>query len=188
MFGYLNPRQHAADYRRAYARLSQHQRRAYGPRSLPFHSYEPVFLYLCALDCGGFPAAVMPWDRFGRNVDQLVAAHQQDQSSPVIPPFPGGPDPVAPSDETVRKGCDCCGEGCGECGCQATDCGCSSCDGPTSQHRQIEGKSKTNHFYSSRAARNNSVVKYRSIRSGNTVTTGPPSAQGAGDIIAAILS
>jgi hypothetical protein len=60
MFGFLNPRPHSADYRRAYARLCQHQRRSYGLWSLPFHSYEAVFLYQCALDCGAFPAAVMP--------------------------------------------------------------------------------------------------------------------------------
>ncbi len=60
MFGFLNPRPHSADYRRAYARLCQHQRRGYGLWALPFHSYEAVFLYQCALDCGAFPAAVMP--------------------------------------------------------------------------------------------------------------------------------
>ncbi|HEX3147952.1 MAG TPA: DUF5685 family protein [Gemmataceae bacterium] len=60
MFGFLNPRPHSADYRRAYARLCQHQRRAYGILSLPFHSYEAVFLYQCAVDAGAFPTAVMP--------------------------------------------------------------------------------------------------------------------------------
>ena len=50
MFGFLNPRPHSWAYRRAYARLCQHQRRAYGLLSLPFHSYEAVFLYQCALE------------------------------------------------------------------------------------------------------------------------------------------
>src|SRR5689334_4489763 len=60
MFGFLNPRPHSGPYRRAYARLCQHQRRAYGLLSLPFHSYEAVFLYQCALDAGAFPADVLP--------------------------------------------------------------------------------------------------------------------------------
>ncbi len=60
MFGFLNPRPHTPDYRRAYARLCQHQRANFGVRSLPFHSYEAVFLYQLALDLGAFPAAAMP--------------------------------------------------------------------------------------------------------------------------------
>jgi hypothetical protein len=60
MFGFLNPRPHPADYRRAYARLCQHQRRTCGLWSLPFHSYEAVFLYQCAVNAGAFSADVMP--------------------------------------------------------------------------------------------------------------------------------
>jgi Family of unknown function (DUF5685) len=60
MFGFLNPRPHSADYRRAYARLCQHQRRQYSLFSLPFHSYEAVFLYQFALDAGAFNACAMP--------------------------------------------------------------------------------------------------------------------------------
>ncbi len=60
MFGFLNPRPHTPDYRRAYARVCQHQRANFGVRSLPFHSYEAVFLYQLALDLGAFPAAAMP--------------------------------------------------------------------------------------------------------------------------------
>jgi hypothetical protein len=60
MFGFLNPRPHSWAYRRAYARLCQHQRRSYGMLSLPFHSYEAVFLYQCALDAGAFSAGVLP--------------------------------------------------------------------------------------------------------------------------------
>ncbi|WP_020469033.1 DUF5685 family protein [Zavarzinella formosa] len=60
MFGFLNPRPHTPDYRRAYARLCQHQRVNFGVRSLPFHSYEAVFLYQLAADLEAFPASVMP--------------------------------------------------------------------------------------------------------------------------------
>ena len=56
MFGFLNPRPHSDDYRRAYARLCVHQRRRFGVRSSPFHSYEAVFLYQLALDAGAFIA------------------------------------------------------------------------------------------------------------------------------------
>ena len=60
MFGFLNPRPHTPAYRQAYARLCQNQRANFGVRSLPFHSYEAVFLYQVALDLGAFPASVMP--------------------------------------------------------------------------------------------------------------------------------
>lgn len=60
MFGFLNPKPHSIQYRRAYARLCQHQRISFGVRTLPFHSYESVFLYQLACDAGAFPASVMP--------------------------------------------------------------------------------------------------------------------------------
>ena len=60
MFGFLNPRPHSRGYRRVYARLCQHQRRYYGMQSLPFHSFEAVFLFQCALEAGAFPLSVLP--------------------------------------------------------------------------------------------------------------------------------
>lgn len=50
MFGFLNPGRHDVAYRRVYARCCQHQHLHYGLLSLPFLSYESVFLYLCAMD------------------------------------------------------------------------------------------------------------------------------------------
>ena len=78
MFGFLNPRPHSRDYRRAYARLCQHQRRAYGVWSLPFHSYEAVFLYQCALDAGAFSAATMPDVRCCRLAAPASLPHDAD--------------------------------------------------------------------------------------------------------------
>ncbi len=63
MFGFLSPRPHPDDYRRAYARLCVHQRRRFGARSLPFHSYEAVFLYQLALDAGAVDPACLPQQR-----------------------------------------------------------------------------------------------------------------------------
>ena len=63
MFGFLNPRPHSNEYRRAYARLCQHQHAHYGLWSLAFHSYEAVFLYQWALDAGAVPASTLPNQR-----------------------------------------------------------------------------------------------------------------------------
>lgn len=63
MFGFLNPRPHSLEYRRAYARLCQHQRQFFGITSLPFHSFEAVFLYQLAADLQYFPKALMPYVR-----------------------------------------------------------------------------------------------------------------------------
>ena len=78
MFGFLNPRPHSGEYRRAYARLCQHQRRAYGLLSLPFHSYEAVFLYQCALDAGALPGHVLPAVRCCRLVAPTTLSHDPD--------------------------------------------------------------------------------------------------------------
>lgn len=53
MFGFLNPLTRTERYRRAYARCAEHHRRRYGLRSLPFLSYESVFVYVCWLDATG---------------------------------------------------------------------------------------------------------------------------------------
>ena len=60
MFGFLRPRPQSDDYRRAYARLCVHQRQRLGLRSLPFHSYEAVFLYQLALDAGAVAPECLP--------------------------------------------------------------------------------------------------------------------------------
>ena len=60
MFGFLSPHPHSDDYRRAYARLCVHQRQRLGIRSLPFHSYEAVFLYQLSLDAGSVDAECLP--------------------------------------------------------------------------------------------------------------------------------
>ncbi len=59
MFGFMKPEAESLGYRSLYSRLCQHQRRHYGLLSLPFHSYEAVFLYTCAVDAGLFPADVI---------------------------------------------------------------------------------------------------------------------------------
>jgi len=63
MFGFLRPSPQSDDYRRAYARLCVHQRQRLGIRSLPFHSYEAVFLYQLALDAGAVDAGCLPRQR-----------------------------------------------------------------------------------------------------------------------------
>ncbi len=63
MFGFLSPHPHSDDYRRAYARLCVHQRQRFGVCSLPFHSYEAVFLYQLALDAGAVDAGCLPDQR-----------------------------------------------------------------------------------------------------------------------------
>ena len=45
MFGFMNPGAQTLEYRSIYSRLCQHQRQHYGLLSMPFHSYEAVFLY-----------------------------------------------------------------------------------------------------------------------------------------------
>ena len=63
MFGFLRPSAQSDDYRRVYARLCVHQRQRLGIRSLPFHSYEAVFLYQLALDAGAVDASCLPNQR-----------------------------------------------------------------------------------------------------------------------------
>jgi hypothetical protein len=63
MFGFLNPRPHSETYRRVYARLCQHQHLHYGIGSLPFHSFEAVFLYQCAIDTGMIDFGKLPQKR-----------------------------------------------------------------------------------------------------------------------------
>ena len=55
MFGFLRPTQPLPSYRAIYSRCCQHMRRQFGVRSLPFHSYESVFLYTCFSDAGKVP-------------------------------------------------------------------------------------------------------------------------------------
>jgi hypothetical protein len=59
MFGFMTPAAETLNYRSIYSRCCQHQRAHYGLLSLPFHSYEAVFLYTCALDDGLFPESVI---------------------------------------------------------------------------------------------------------------------------------
>ncbi len=59
MFGFFKPGVESFDYRSIYSRCCQHQRQHYGLLSLPFHSYEAVFLYTCALDAGLFPESII---------------------------------------------------------------------------------------------------------------------------------
>ena len=60
MFGFLNPGRHSPEYRRAYARCCQHQHLNYGVSSLPFMSFEAVFLYLCTRDAAGHAPCTLP--------------------------------------------------------------------------------------------------------------------------------
>ncbi|MEZ6126061.1 MAG: DUF5685 family protein [Planctomycetaceae bacterium] len=55
MFGFLAPQHRIPEWRRSYARVCQVQRRMYGLRSLPFLSYEAVFLFQLAIDSGLCP-------------------------------------------------------------------------------------------------------------------------------------
>lgn len=50
MFGFLAPQRRILEWRQAYARICQFQRRLYGLTSLPFLSYEATFLYRLAID------------------------------------------------------------------------------------------------------------------------------------------
>ena len=52
MFGFLSPSQRLPEWRRSYARVCQYQRKLFGLTSLPFLSYEAVFLYQVAVDLG----------------------------------------------------------------------------------------------------------------------------------------
>jgi hypothetical protein len=53
MFGFLNPIKHSPNFRRVYRRCCHFQHANYSIRSLPFLSFESVFLYHCALDGEG---------------------------------------------------------------------------------------------------------------------------------------
>ena len=52
MFGFLRPETSEFDYRRIYAGCCSFQHRKYGLETLPFLSYEAVFLYVLAVDAG----------------------------------------------------------------------------------------------------------------------------------------
>lgn len=52
MFGFLRARRNDSCYRRVYAGLCAFQHREFGIESLPFLSYESVFLYSLAIDAG----------------------------------------------------------------------------------------------------------------------------------------
>ena len=60
MFGFLSPLVNTKDYRAVYSRCCQHQRLQTGLLSLPFLSYESIFLYLYWLDATGHDAAMLP--------------------------------------------------------------------------------------------------------------------------------
>jgi hypothetical protein len=60
MFGMLRPAKQDTDYRRVYARCCQHHQLNCGLLSVPFHSYEAVFLYTFALDAGAFSEQFLP--------------------------------------------------------------------------------------------------------------------------------
>ena len=60
MFGFLNPGRHDLAYRRVYARCCQHHHLNYGLLSLPFLSYESIFLYLCARDAASATPFPLP--------------------------------------------------------------------------------------------------------------------------------
>ena len=53
MFGFLSPASQSNEYRTVYSRCCQHQRYQHSLRSLPFLSYEGVFLYHYWLDATG---------------------------------------------------------------------------------------------------------------------------------------
>jgi hypothetical protein len=59
MFGMMRPPTEDLQYRAAYARCCQFQRHFYGMISLPVLSYDAVFLYLCGIDAGLVPEAVL---------------------------------------------------------------------------------------------------------------------------------
>ena len=63
MFGFLNPSVHSDAYRAVYSRCCQHQRLHHGILSLPFLSYEAIFLYLYWLDATGLSALELPQQR-----------------------------------------------------------------------------------------------------------------------------
>lgn len=60
MFGFLNPGKHETRYRRAYCRCCHHLSLHYGIPAIPFHSFESVFLFLYALDCGAIDESALP--------------------------------------------------------------------------------------------------------------------------------
>lgn len=78
MFGFLRPPRPSAGYRRAYARLCQHQRFAHGLPSLAFHSYEAVFLFQAAGEAGAFPTSCLPDQRCCRLRSGVPASRGPD--------------------------------------------------------------------------------------------------------------
>lgn len=56
MFGFLSSRCPPREWRQAYARVCQHQRKNFGLIAVPFLSYEAVFLYQLMVDSG-----LVPW-------------------------------------------------------------------------------------------------------------------------------
>ena len=60
MFGFLNPVRNDTAYRRVYARCCLHQNLNCGLLSLPFLSYESIFLYLCAMDAASCTPCSLP--------------------------------------------------------------------------------------------------------------------------------
>lgn len=59
MFGLMKPQVPDSNYRSAYARCCQFQRRFYGILSVPVLSYDAVFLYLCCVDAGLVPESLI---------------------------------------------------------------------------------------------------------------------------------
>lgn len=60
MFGFLNPSDYSNDYRAVYSRCCQHQRLHFGLLSLPYLSYEAIFLYLFWMDATSKDVAFLP--------------------------------------------------------------------------------------------------------------------------------
>jgi hypothetical protein len=79
MFGFLSPSEHSREYRTVYARSCQHQRQHDGLLSLPFLSYEAVFLYGYWLDATGVGASDLPEQRCCRLRPLPLVEHVQDQ-------------------------------------------------------------------------------------------------------------
>lgn len=78
MFGFLKPASGDWEYHRVYVRCCQHQRLHYRLRSLPFHSYGAVFLYLSCLDAGTIHDAILPRRTTCRMGPDRTLLHAED--------------------------------------------------------------------------------------------------------------
>jgi Family of unknown function (DUF5685) len=78
VFGFLNPATHSDAYRAAYSRCCQHQRVQHGLRSLPFLSYEAIFVYLFWRDVVANKAPILANQRCCRLKPLEKAERQPD--------------------------------------------------------------------------------------------------------------